>query len=97
MKAPSIESMNLKLEDSRLMADGIREYIYVLEGLNKGEFLDDPFFNIIANSIKHDNKNYGTLNNSELYTNLAYLRGMLDVYEKQVEHLSELFGEGTNE
>ena len=52
---------------------------------------------IIVDSISSDNESYGTFDNSEIYTNLDYLRGMLDVYEKQVEYLSELFGEGTNE
>ena len=94
MKPPSIESMILQMEASRLMANGIREYIYALD---KGQVADDPFFDIITVSIKHDNKNYGTFDNSELYTDLDYLRGMLDVYEKEVEYLSELFGEGTNE
>ena len=97
MKPPSIESMILQMEESRLMANGIRDYIYLLDTLEKGEVVDDPFFDIITISIKHDNKNYGTFDNSELYTDLDYLRGMLDVYEKQVEYLSELFGEDTNE
>jgi hypothetical protein len=94
MKAPSIKSMDLQLGDSRLLANGIREYIYALE---EGEPTDTGFFDIIKGSIITDNKNYGTFDNSELFTNLAYLRGMLDVYEKQVEYLSELFGEGLNE
>jgi hypothetical protein len=94
MKPPSIYSMDLQLGDSRLMANGIREYIYALE---EGGPVDTGFFDIIKGSISDDNKNYGTFDNSELYTNIAYLRGMLDVYEREVEYLSELFGEGTNE
>lgn len=97
MKPPSIEDMKLQLSDSRLMANGIREYIYLLDALEKGQVVDDPFFDIIKVSIKHDNEIYGTFDNSELYTDLDYLRGMLDVYERQVEYLSELFGEDTNE
>ena len=97
MKPPSIESMILQMEESRLMANGIRDYIYLLDTLEKGEVVDDPFFDIIRISIKYDNEIYGTFDNSELYTDLDYLRGMLDVYEKQVEYLSELFGEDINE
>ena len=92
MKPPSIEDMELQLSDSRLM-----EYIFLIENLQEGEFVDDPFVEIIVDSIKSDNESYGTFDNSEIYTNLDYLRGMLDVYEKQVEYLSELFGEGINE
>ena len=93
MKPPSIESMDLQLGDSRLMANGIREYIYALE---EGGPVNTGFFDIIKGSISNDNKNYGTFDNSDLFTNLTYLRGMLDVYEKEVEYLSELFEEGTN-
>lgn len=97
MKPPSIEDMELQLSDSRLMANGIKEYIFLIENLQEGDYVDDPFMDIIVDSIRSDNENYGTFDNSEIYTNLDYLRGMLDVYEKQVEYLSELFGEGTNE
>ena len=97
MKPPSIEDMELQLSDSRLMANGIKEYIFLIENLQEGDYVDDPFMDIIVDSIRSDNKDYGTFDNSEIYTNLDYLRGMLDVYEKQVEYLSELFGEGTNE
>ena len=96
MKPPSIEDMNLQLGDSRSMANGIRQYIYALEGLEEGQYPNSPFFEILIESVKEDNKNYGTFDNSELYRNIDYLRGMLDVYEKQVEYLSELFGEDTN-
>lgn len=97
MKPPSIEDMELQLSDSRLMANGIKEYIFLIENLQEGDFVDDPFMDIIVDSIRSDNESYGTFDNSEIYTNLDYLRGMLDVYEKQVEYLSELFGEDTNE
>jgi hypothetical protein len=96
MKAPSIEDMDLQLGDSRLMANGIRQYIYALEVLEEGQYPTSPFFEILMESVEEDNKDYGTFDNSELYRNIDYLRGMLDVYEKQVEYLSELFGEDTN-
>lgn len=97
MKPPSIKDMENKLDAIQTMANGIREYIYLLDTLKKGQFVDDPFFDIIADAIKYDNKNYGTFDNSELYTNLDYLRGMLDVYERDIVSLSELFGVDTNE
>lgn len=97
MKPPSIEDMELKLGNIRLMANGIKQYIYALEGLEEGQYPNSPFFDILMEFIKEDNKDYGTFDNSDLFTNLDYLRGMLDVYEKQVEYLSELFGEDTNE
>jgi len=89
MKAPSIESMDLQLGDSRLMVYGLRSYIELLE---EGDYTNYGFLDVVKGAMSNDNKNYGTYDNSELYTNPAYLRGMLDVYEKQVEHLSELFG-----
>ena len=94
MKAPSLEErVYSALEGARLMVNGLSAYIDLLGDLEEGQYVDSPFFDIIIDSISDENEAFGSRDNSELYTNTAYLRGMLDVYEKYVKYLSQLCGE----
>jgi len=85
-------------EDVAMFRDGLVmsrnilvEYIYAIR---ENTSTDTEVFNIIKDEIIEQNRDDGTFDNTEIITDLNYLRGILDAYDAHIAELDQIW-EGT--